>query len=123
MASPAAPAAARGLGASAPAAIEGPAGAGAPAPDIADAADIARRDIAGLRPAMLEERARADLYLRAPFLAWCDRLSMAEAASPRATLRALARAPTEAWLAHEPFRHRCVIPRTAPIAQPAPPPA
>eukprot|EP00965_Chrysotila_dentata_P085792 2831514-Pleurochrysis_carterae.AAC.1 len=71
MASPAAPAAARGLGASAPAVIEGPAGVGAPALDIADAANIARRDIACLR-ALLEERARADSYLRAPFLAWCD---------------------------------------------------
>eukprot|EP00965_Chrysotila_dentata_P211335 6186410-Pleurochrysis_carterae.AAC.3 len=64
MASPAAPAGARGLGAAPAAPIEGPACIlGAPALDIAGAARTARRDIASLR-SMLKERARTDSYLR-----------------------------------------------------------
>eukprot|EP00965_Chrysotila_dentata_P034192 1138260-Pleurochrysis_carterae.AAC.1 len=35
----------------------------------------------------------------------------------------MARAPTEAWLAHEPYRHRCVIPASAPVPPPPPTPA
>eukprot|EP00965_Chrysotila_dentata_P169962 5610144-Pleurochrysis_carterae.AAC.1 len=68
MASPAAPAAAHGLGARAVTPLEGEVGLSAPPLDIDAAELLAHRDVARLRE-LLAQRACEDPYLRAPFTA------------------------------------------------------